>query len=225
MEHVHMGSWANIVTKCLCLVFRSIFIPSGWLWGNWYFHSFFCGSAEGWGGNMNLKGVDKKAKIPPIKQRPTLRLWMNGKLIPKPVGYSPIWPEGSGIKEYGRNTKVLNKQMKCRVAGKIAGSKKKWLDFPKRQFDEDKDCDDDGASWCMVYGDHKYWAGPSSHESITRCLSPLVHYHGRRWWSEPRFGIFLNLSPIFFFGTPPNALFRMPPHSTPSFIQMQMGLH
>ena len=126
----NMSSWANIVTKCLCLVFRSIFIPSGWLWGNWYFHSFFCGSAEGWGGNMNLKGVDEKAKIPPIKQRPTLRLWMNGKLIPKPVGYSPIWPEGSRIKEYGRNTKVLNKQMKCRLAGKIAGSKK-VIGFPK----------------------------------------------------------------------------------------------
>ena len=73
---------------------------------------------------------DEKAKIPPIKQRPTLRLWMNGKLIPKPVGYSPIWPEGSGIKEYGRNTKVLNKQMKCRLAGKIAGSKK-VIGFPK----------------------------------------------------------------------------------------------
>ena len=50
---------------------------------------------------------------------------------------------------------------------------KKWLDFPKQQFDEDKDCDDDGASWCMVYGDHKYWAGPSSHESITHRHSPL----------------------------------------------------
>ena len=32
--------------------------------------------------------------------------------------------------------------------------------------DEDDDEDD------MVYGDHKYWAGPSSHESITHCLSP-----------------------------------------------------
>ena len=96
-------------------------------------------------------------------------------------------------------------------------------DCDDKNYDDDAVGDDDEDD--MVYGDHKYWAGPSSHESITRCLSPLVHYHGRRWWSEPRFGIFLNLSPIFFFGTPPNALFRMPPHSTPSFIQMQMGLH
>ena len=113
----NMSSWANIVTKCLCLVFRSIFIPSGWLWGNWYFHSFFCGSAEGWGGNMNLKGVDEKAKIPPIKQRPTPRLWMNGKLMPKPVyrvrtrATHRYGQRGRGIKKYGGNTKCLIKQM------------------------------------------------------------------------------------------------------------------
>ena len=37
--------------------------------------------------------------------------------------------------------------------------------------DDDKNDDDEEVD--TVYGDHKYWAGPSSHESITHYLSPL----------------------------------------------------
>ena len=44
-------------------------------------------------------------------------------------------------------------------------------DCDDKNYDDDAVGDDDEDD--MVYGDHKYWAGPSSHESITRCLSPL----------------------------------------------------
>ena len=44
-------------------------------------------------------------------------------------------------------------------------------DCDDKNYDDDAVGDDDEDD--MVYGDHKYWAGPSSHESITHCLSPL----------------------------------------------------
>ena len=67
-------------------------------------------------------------------------------------------------------------------------------------------------TWCMVTISIEQDLVPTSPSHVAS-----AHYHGGRWWSEPRFGIFLNLSPIFFFGTPPNALFRMPPHSPASY--------
>ena len=88
----------------------------GWLEGNWYFHS-----SSLWvslGPNMNLKRGDEKVEIPllSIKQRPSPRLWMNGKLIPKPVyrvrrATRRYGQRGSGIKKYRRNTKCLIKQI------------------------------------------------------------------------------------------------------------------
>ena len=88
----------------------------GWLEGNWYFHS-----SSLWvslGPNMNLKRGDQKVEIPllSIKQRPSPRLWMNGKLIPKPVyrvrrATRRYGQRGSGIKKYRRNTKCLIKQI------------------------------------------------------------------------------------------------------------------
>ena len=90
-------------------------LPSSWLGGNWYFHTF---SKSGSAAEVKYEFERKRSKganpLSTIKSPPSSPpgWWMNGKLIPLyGVGYSPIWPAaGSGIKKYGRNTKWLIKQ-------------------------------------------------------------------------------------------------------------------
>ena len=90
-------------------------LPSSWLGGNWYFHTF---SKSGSAAEVKYEFERKRSKganpLSTIKSPPSSPpgRWMNGKLIPLyGVGYSPIWPAaGSGIKKYGRNTKWLIKQ-------------------------------------------------------------------------------------------------------------------
>ena len=126
-------SFVNVVRKVQCLDFRRISSLLGWLGGNWYFHSFSCGSAEKPGSKYEFeKERSKGGEILSSNAPPLNRVWMNGKLIPKPLsiagegeGYSPIWPQGSGIKKYGRNIEEIQNvwSNKC---WKLKTQKERW---------------------------------------------------------------------------------------------------